>query len=111
VSVQTHVNLGIDPELLARIDAARGRVPRLVWIRDAIEERLAVPAKAVSAPAKNDGFAGGTKGASPTPATQPVSKTEPPSCDCCSGGMFKARPANPTKCFTCGHSLGAHSPI
>ena len=34
------INLPLPAELLAAIDAERGDVPRTVWIRRAIEERL-----------------------------------------------------------------------
>jgi metal-responsive CopG/Arc/MetJ family transcriptional regulator len=35
------INLPIPEELLAAVDQARGDVPRTVWIRRAIEQRLA----------------------------------------------------------------------
>lgn len=37
-----HLNLGLPDELLAAVDAARGDVARTVWIRRAIERRLAM---------------------------------------------------------------------
>lgn len=35
-----NINLTIPAELLAAVDEARGDVPRTVWIRRAIEQRL-----------------------------------------------------------------------
>jgi hypothetical protein len=37
----TNINLPLPEELLAAIDKARGDVPRTVWIRRAIEQRIA----------------------------------------------------------------------
>ena len=39
------INLPLPTELLAAIDKARGDVPRTVWIRRAIEHRLAAERK------------------------------------------------------------------
>lgn len=39
------INLPVPEELLKAIDAERGDVPRTVWIRRAIEQRLAKEAK------------------------------------------------------------------
>lgn len=36
-----NINLPLPEELLKQIDAERGDVPRTVWIRRAIEQRLA----------------------------------------------------------------------
>lgn len=41
----TNINLPIPEELLKALDEARGDVPRTVWIRRAIEQRLAKEAK------------------------------------------------------------------
>jgi hypothetical protein len=35
-----NINLPIDNTLIADIDAARGKQPRVSWIRDAISEKL-----------------------------------------------------------------------
>lgn len=35
-----HINLTVPAELLEAIDKARGDVPRTVWIRRAIEQKL-----------------------------------------------------------------------
>ena len=40
-----NINLPIPEELLNALDEARGDVPRTVWIRRAIEQRLAKEAK------------------------------------------------------------------
>ena len=40
-----NINLTLPEELLEAIDEARGDVPRTVWIRRAIEQRLAKEAK------------------------------------------------------------------
>lgn len=40
-----NINLPIPEELLKALDEARGDVPRTVWIRRAIEQRLAKEAK------------------------------------------------------------------
>lgn len=40
-----NINLPIPKELLDAIDKARGDVPRTVWIRRAIEQRLSKEAK------------------------------------------------------------------
>lgn len=37
----TNINLPLPEELLKQIDSVRGDVPRTVWIRRAIEQRLA----------------------------------------------------------------------
>ena len=39
------LNLPIPPELLEAVDQARGDVPRTVWIRRAIEQRLSTEAQ------------------------------------------------------------------
>jgi metal-responsive CopG/Arc/MetJ family transcriptional regulator len=36
----TNINLPLPEELLEAVDRARGDVPRVVWIRRAIEQRL-----------------------------------------------------------------------
>jgi len=36
----THINLPLSQTMLEAIDEARGDVPRTVWIRRAIEQRL-----------------------------------------------------------------------
>lgn len=41
-----HVNLTISAELLKALDKERGDVPRTVWIRRAIEQRLEQEARA-----------------------------------------------------------------
>jgi hypothetical protein len=41
----TNINLPLSEELLEAIDKARGDVPRTVWIRRAIEARLAKESK------------------------------------------------------------------
>lgn len=41
----TNINLPIPEELLKALDQARGDVPRTVWIRRAIEQRLAKESK------------------------------------------------------------------
>lgn len=41
----TNINLPLSEELLKAIDEARGDVPRTVWIRRAIEQRVAKEGK------------------------------------------------------------------
>ena len=36
-----NINLVIDNTLIQRVDSARGKQPRVSWIRDAIDEKLA----------------------------------------------------------------------
>lgn len=40
VGMEKNINLPLTAELLEAIDKARGDVPRTVWIRRAIEQRL-----------------------------------------------------------------------
>lgn len=90
------IRLSLSEELLAEVDEDRGRVPRTVWIRDAITDQLnrTVVVRKGSPPA-----------AAPPPKEQPV-RTEQTSA-VSQGHPFVPAVPGSMRC-KCGKPMGAH---
>jgi hypothetical protein len=98
------VKLLLPPEMLDRVDTARGQVPRLVWIRDAIEQRIASDAGMLTGQLRQVAV----RAPEPTPSKPPP----PVNPSARTGGLvqghpFKAASPGSMRC-ACGKTMGAH---